>query len=456
MLLTEPQAGSDVGSLTTTATRNPDGAFNITGSKIFITAGDQNLTENIIHPVLARIEGAPAGTKGISIFIVPKVWVNPDGTPGDTSDVVCTGIEEKMGIHGSATCSLTLGGRGKCRGLLLGEENKGMKVMFHLMNEARLGVGLQAFSMSSAAYMAALNYARERIQGKSLLAMMNPASPSVPIIQHPDVRRMLTWMKAHIDGMRSFIYYIGYCFDRVAVSKTDADRDMFQGLIEIMTPVVKSYCSDRAFEVCTQAVQVFGGYGYTREYPVEQLLRDCKITSIYEGANGIQAMYLLGRKLGMKKGACFMGLLAEMQKTIATAKTIDALSDLATKTEAGVNRLAEVAMSLGMNAMSPQVMSAFAFAQPFLDVVGDVIMAWMHLWRTVAAAPRLEKLAGSLTPDARKSAAQTNRQAAYYEGVLKTAEFYIRAVFPIAMGKMNAITDFSTAAVDMPDMALGG
>jgi hypothetical protein len=456
MLLTEPGAGSDVGALTTTATRNPDGTFSISGSKIFITAGEQNLTENIIHPVLARIEGAPAGIKGISIFIVPKIRVNPDGSLGDPNDVICTGIEEKMGIHGSATCSLTLGGKGKCQGLLLGEENKGMRVMFHMMNEARLGVGLQAFSMSSAAYMNALNYARDRIQGKSLLSMMDPASPSLAIIQHPDVRRMLIWMKAYVDGMRSFIYYIGHCFDHVAVSENDADRDRYQGLIEMMTPVVKSYCSDRAFEVCTQAVQVFGGYGYTQEYPVEQLLRDCKITSIYEGTNGIQAMDLLGRKLGMKKGAYFMSLLAEMQKTIAAAKTIEVLADLATRTEAGVNRLGEVAMSLGMNAMSPQVMTAFAFAQPFLDVVGDVIMAWMHLWRAVAAAPKLEKLAGNLSPDARKEAAQSNRQAAFYEGVLKTTEFYIRAVFPVTLGKMNAITDFTTAAVDMPDMALGG
>ena len=218
MLLTEPQAGSDVGALTTSAVRNPDGTFSITGNKIFITGGEQNLTENIIHPVLARIEGAPAGTRGISLFIVPKIWVHDDGSLGEPNDVVCTGIEEKMGIHGSATCSLTLGGKGKCRGFLLGEENKGMKAMFHMMNEARLGVGLQGFSMASAAYMHALNYARERVQGKSLLSMMDPAAPSIAIINHPDVRRMLLWMKANVDGMRSFLYYVGSCFDRVATS----------------------------------------------------------------------------------------------------------------------------------------------------------------------------------------------------------------------------------------------
>ena len=237
MLLTEPQAGSDVGALTTAAARKPDGTFSITGNEIFITGGEQNLTENIIHPVLARIEGAPDGTRGISLFIVPKIWVHDDGTLGEPNDVVCTGIEEKMGIHGSTTCSLTLGGNGKCRVFLLGEENKGMRAMFHMMNEARLGVGLQGFSMASAAYMHALNYARQRVQGKSLLSMMDPAAQSTPIINHPDVRRMLLWMKANVDGMRSFLYYVGSCFDRVAISTDPETRDRYQGLIEILTPV---------------------------------------------------------------------------------------------------------------------------------------------------------------------------------------------------------------------------
>jgi alkylation response protein AidB-like acyl-CoA dehydrogenase len=205
MLLTEPEAGSDVGALTTSAVKNDDGTYSITGNKIFISGGDHDLAENIIHPVLARIEGAPAGTKGISLFLVPKIWVNDDGSLGEFNDVVCTGVEEKMGIHGNATCSLALGGNGKCRGTLLGEENKGMRAMFLMMNEARLSVGLQGFCCASSAYLYALNYARERVQGKHLLKMMDKEASSVPIIQHPDVRRQLLTMKAYVDGMRSLI-----------------------------------------------------------------------------------------------------------------------------------------------------------------------------------------------------------------------------------------------------------
>ncbi|MFH1985032.1 MAG: acyl-CoA dehydrogenase [Pseudomonadota bacterium] len=453
MLLTEPEAGSDVGALTTSAKKLDDGTYAISGSKIFITGGEQNLTENIIHPVLARIEGAPEGTKGISLFIVPKIRVNADGSLGESNDVVCTGIEEKMGIHGSATCSLTLGGKGKCRGELLGEENKGMRAMFHMMNEARLGVGIQGFSMASAAFMYAMNYARERRQGRHLLKMMAPGAPAVPIIQHPDVRRMLMWMKAYVEGMRSFIYYVGRCFDRQAVTDDAAAKDAFTGLVEVLTPIVKAYCTDKAVEVCSQAVQVYGGYGYTGEYPVEQYLRDCRITPIYEGTNGIQAMDLLGRKMGMKKGKYFLDLLGEMQKTIAEAKAIPALEDLALRVEAAVNRLGETAMTLGGTTMSPRVLSAFAYAKPFLDAMGDVILAWMHLWRAVVAAPKLEKLVGTLEPAARREKAGANKNAAFYEGVLATATFFIKTVLPETMGRMQVIAEADDCIVDMPETA---
>ncbi len=394
MLLTEPEAGSDVGALTTTAVKNDDGTYSITGAKIFISGGEHDLAENIIHPVLARIVGAPAGTKGISLFLVPKIRVNDDGSLGEFNDVVCTGIEEKMGIHGNSTCSLTLGGKGKCTGTLLGEENKGMKAMFLMMNEARLLVGLQGFSCASSAYMNALNYARERKQGKNLLQSMNENAPSVPIIQHPDVRRQLMIMKSYVEGMRSILYYVGFCSDKIATTDDENEKARYQGLIEILTPIAKGYITDKAFEVCSHGVQVYGGYGYIKEYPMEQLMRDCRITMIYEGTNGIQAMDLLGRKLGMKKGKPVMDLFGEMQKTIAAAKGIAGIEAYAAKLEAAVNKLGEVAMHLGATAMSAQVMTAFAHAHPFLEVAGDVVMAWMLLWRASVAAPLLEKLAG--------------------------------------------------------------
>ncbi len=450
MCLTEPEAGSDVGALTTTATRNDDGTFNITGNKIFISAGDQDLTENIIHPVLARIEGAPAGTKGISLFAVPKIWVNDDGSMGENNNVVCDRLEEKMGIHGNSTCSLQFGAKGKCRGTLLGEENKGMRAMFQMMNEARLGVGVQGFSFGTCAYMYALDYARQRIQGRSLLKFMDHNAPGVAIIEHPDVRRMLMTMKAYVDGMRSFIYYVGKCFDIIRSSSDEAEKEFNNGLVEVLTPILKSYCTDRSFDVASMAMQVYGGYGYTKEYPVEQLVRDCRITSIYEGTNGIQAMDLLGRKLGMKGGKPFMDLLGTMNATVAEAKGIAGLEDAAAKVEAAVTKLGETAMFLGKTAMSDKVLNAFSFANLFLDSCGDVIMAWMHLWRANIAMGKLEKFG----KDAEKIA--KSKDGAYYDGLVRTAKYYINTMLPVCLGRMDSIKNLDMGPVDMPDAGFAG
>jgi alkylation response protein AidB-like acyl-CoA dehydrogenase len=443
MLLTEPEAGSDVGALTTTAVGNEDGTYSITGSKIFISSGEHDLVENIIHPVLARIEGAPAGTKGISLFLVPKIWVNDDGSLGEPNDVVCTGTEEKMGIHGNSTCSLTLGGKGNCRGMLLGEENKGMRAMFLMMNEARLLVGLQGLSCASASYLNAVNYARERIQGKNLLRFMDEDAPAVPIIQHPDIRRQLLTMKVYVEGMRSLLYYVAYCDDMIEISDDDAEKAKYKGLIDILIPIAKGYVSDHAYDVCNIGMQVYGGYGYIREYPQEQFVRDCRITMIYEGTNGIQAMDLLGRKLGMNEGKPIMDLLGEIQSVIAKAKAIPSLTDLAERLTDTVNKLGEVAMHMGKTAMSEKAMDAFAFAYPFMEVMGDVIMAWMLLWRASIAAKRLEEGA-------------KKKDQAFYEGQTKSAEFFIHSILPISMGKMNAILNCNNAITRISEDAFGG
>jgi len=442
MVLTESEAGSDVGALTTSAVKNDDGTYSITGNKIFISSGEHDLTENIIHPVLARIEGASEGTRGISLFLVPKYRVNDDGSLGEFNDVVCTGIEEKMGIHGNSTCSLALGGSGNCRGTLLGEENKGMRAMFLLMNAARLLVGMQGFCCASASYLNAVNYARDRIQGKNLLQMMDKDAPSVPIIQHPDVRRMLMTMKAYVEGMRSLLYYVGYCEDRKTISDDDAQKEKYQGIIDVLIPIAKGYVTDRAFEICNLGMQVYGGYGFISEYPQEQLVRDCRITTIYEGTNGIQAMDLLGRKLGMKKGKPIMDLFGEIQKTIADAKKIPSAADFALKLETAANKLGEVAMHMGATAMSPKVMNAFAFAHPFMEAAGDVVMAWMLLWRAVIAAGKLEK--------AKK------KDRSFYEGQLKSAEYFACTVLPVTLGKMNALLATNAAAMEISEDSFGG
>ncbi len=446
MLLTEPQAGSDLGALTTSAKKNPDGTYSITGNKIFITNGEQNLTENIIHPVLARIEGAPAGTKGISIFIVPKVWVNDDGSQGEFNDVVCTGVEEKMGLHGSPTCSLALGGKNACRGWLLGEENQGMQIMFHMMNGVRLEVGTQAFTHASCSYLHALDYASQRLQGRSIDKGRDHSAPQVAIINHPDVRRMLTKMKAYVEGMRSLLYYTALCFDKAHLSESQEDKKRYNSLIEILTPVIKSYCAEKGFDVCVEGMQVFGGYGYTREYPMEQLVRDCKITSIYEGANGIQAMDFLGRKIIMSKGAFLDALVNAMRKTIDSTNQHSNLNKLGTALSQAADRLCAVAMKTAQAGTGPGFKHAFAFAHPLMEATGDVVMAWMLLWRAVVAESKLSALVGE--KDEAK-VLDKNKNAAFYHGKIVTAEFFIRTMLPVTLGKLDAIDQGKNAAVKM-------
>lgn len=442
MLLTEPDAGTDVGALQTSARKNPDGTYSITGNKIFITNGEHDLCENIIHPVLARIEGAPSGTRGISIFIVPKYFVNQDGSLGERNDIWCTGVENKHGIKASATCSMSMGAKGDCIGYLLGEENQGLKIMFNMMNSARMLTGLQGQVYASAAYMQAVNYARERIQSRELGEPYG-ADP-VPIIKHPDVRRNLLWMKSYVEGMRSFYHYVDYCGEMGRLAETEEERLINHDMFEFLTPIIKSYLANRSYEVCVQAMQVYAGAGYSKDYLIEQYIRDCKIASIFEGTCGIQAMDLLGRKLSMQEGKVFMHLLAQIQKTVAQAKGKEELTGLAEKVEKMANRLGETAMQLGGNAMVPEKMKvAFAHSLPFLEVTGDTIMAWMWLWRAIVADTKLE-------------GQPKKKDVSFYKGQLKTAKFFIETVVPVSVGKMNSICDMSSAAMEIEEESFGG
>jgi alkylation response protein AidB-like acyl-CoA dehydrogenase len=443
MLLTESEAGSDVGALTTTAVRNGDGTFSLTGNKIFITNGEHDLAENIIHPVLARIEGDPAGTKGISIFLVPKYFVNDDGSLGERNDIVCSGVEEKHGIHASATCSMTLGSKGQCIGFLLGEECQGMKVMFNMINHARMSTGLQGMTYASAAYLLAVNYARERIQGRDLENFADHSATSVAIIRHPDVRRNLLWMKSYVDGMRSFFYYMTRCGSQALITDSAEEQEKYGDLFSMLTPIVKDYMAVKGHEVCIQAIQVFGGAGYTRDYLVEQYARDCKITSIYEGTSGIQAMDLLARKIGMKKGAVFLNFMGEIQATVVRAKEMDGLKEISEKVEKVTNRLGETALIIGQKAMSAEFKVAFAHALPFLYAMGDTIMAWMLLWRAVVASEKL-------------TAKPKKKDIAFYEGQIKTAQFFIQTELPLTSGKMDAIQGGCAAAIEISDEGFGG
>jgi Acetyl-CoA dehydrogenase C-terminal like/Acyl-CoA dehydrogenase, C-terminal domain len=272
---------------------------------------------------------------------------------------------------------------------------------------------------------------------------MDHSAPAVPIIQHPDVRRMLMTMKAYVEGMRSLLYYTGYLSDCVAISDDPAIKAKYQGMIDLLIPICKGYVTDRAFDVCSLGIQVYGGYGYIREYPQEQLLRDCRITLIYEGTNGIQAMDLLGRKLGMNQGKPIMDLMGEIQKVLARAKDFPALKSPAAKLGVALNKLGEVAMHLGAAAMSPKVLNAFAFAHPFMEACGDVVMAWMLMWRAGIAADQLAQGA-------------KKKDQAFYEGQLKSAEFFTHSILPITMGKMEAILGLNGAAVEISEDGFGG
>ena len=456
MALTEPSAGSDVGALATRAVKNGDGSYHIAGNKIFISAAEQDLTENIIHPVLARVEGAPAGSEGISLFIVPKIWVHEDGTLGEPNDVVCTGLEEKIGLHGGPTCSLTFGGKGQCRGWLLGEENKGLKAMFHMMNEERLSVAIQALGMASAANMYALNYARERKQGRYLTRMADSSAPQVAIVQHPDIRRILLWMKAQIEGLRSLNYYTSLCIDKVKVARDDEEKQRLEERIAMLTPICKAYTTERACEICLQAIQVYGGYGVCKDYPVEQLFRDVKISTIYEGTTGIQSMDLLGRKIGMKKGRVFMDLMADIGRTASKAKAFSGLEDLGENVEGALAKFGNAAMHLGTAAASKKVLAAFAHATPFMDIAGDIMVAWMLLWRAVTAQPKLEKIIGDADDEKKKAKIEKNKDAAFYSGQIMTARYFINSLLPVSLGRMDAVIALESAPVDITDAAFGG
>ncbi len=456
MALTEPSAGSDVGNVRTKAVRQADGTFRLQGTKIFITSGDHDLTENIVHPVLARIEGDPAGTGGISIFLVPKYLVNEDGSLGRRNDYAIGGIEHKMGLHGSSTCVMNFGDNGECYAELLGEERQGMKIMFQMMNEARIGVGLQSLASASIAYLHALNYAKERLQGSSLLEMKNPEAPRVPIIQHADVRRMLLWMKAHVEGMRALMYYASYCVDREHGMASEANRDKYRGLLEVLTPICKAYCSDVAFRATEMAIQTYGGYGYCAEYPVEQFMRDIKIASIYEGANGIQALDLVGRKLGLKKGMYFMSLLGEMNATVATCQRNVALKDLAENVQQAVNTLTEMAMYFAGSAKAGKFLVPVGNAYPFLMMMGKVVTAWLLLWEAGVAREKLEGIAagkGIDPADAGKlsALAKEDADAAFYIGKIAAARYFIKHVLPEVGAAVAAIKSEDLSMVDIPE-----
>jgi len=411
MNLTEPHCGTDLGLLRSKAVPQADGSYKISGQKIFISAGEHGMTDNIVHLVLARIEGAPEGTKGISLFIVPKFMVNRDGSLGKRNGVSCGAIEEKMGIHGNATCVMNYD---EATGFLIGAENKGLAAMFVMMNEARLGVGLQGLSVAETAYQNAVAYARERIQGRSLSGTKAPDKKADPIIVHPDIRRSLMTIRAFNEAGRAFLLWTALKSDIAHRSPDAAERQNADDLLGLATPILKGVMTDKGFEHAVMAQQVFGGHGYIEEHGMSQYVRDARITMIYEGANGIQALDLVGRKLALNGGRAVMAMFKEIGDFCEENRTDEAMAPFTKGLKKGLNDLQAATMWFMQNAMAKPD-NAGAGSTDYMHLFGLVTLGYM--WAKIAKAAQ----AGLAAGDAR---------ADYLKNKLTTAKFFMEKILP--------------------------
>ena len=438
MCLTEPDAGSDVGALKSKAKKNDDGTYNVSGQKIFISSGENDYYKNMIHPVLARIEGDPSGTKGISIFFTPKFNLNEDGSIKDRNDVICSGIEHKMGITASATCSMSFGDENNCKGILFGEERKGMKIMFQMMNEARLYVGSQGMSVSSAAYMHAVTYAKNRIQGAHVSQMTNPDAKGVAIVEHPDVKRMLLSMKAKVEAMRTLTYLLAYYTDLTHVEEGEAKKEA-QALLDFLIPINKAGNTDTAWEVTSDAIQTYGGFGFCADYPVEQFARDAKILAIYEGTNGIQSIDLAMRKLLMNKDQYNYEVFKKtIEADLAKAKGVVEDKYISLMTEA-LTKIDETVEYFKAQMKEGKFLDIFANATSLQEGFKFLTYAWMHIKGLIVATPKMKELVGDKKGLEKEAFLTDNAEAAHYTGRVVSGQFYIGSLLQNMFGKLDSI-----------------
>jgi 3-(methylthio)propanoyl-CoA dehydrogenase len=435
MNLTEPQAGSDLAQVRTKAVPSGD-HYLLTGEKIFITFGEHDMAENIIHLVLARLPDAPEGVKGISMFIVPKFVVKPDGTLGERNDVVCAGIEHKLGINGNPTCTMKFGEKGRgAVGYLVGEANRGLEYMFIMMNAARFSVGVQGYAIADRAYQSSLAYAKERVQMADVASRgKNP----VRIIEHPDVRRMLMWQKANIEAMRALAYVTAASLDFAHKHPDDKVRREHKAFVDVMIPVVKGWCTENAIELCSNALQIFGGMGYVEETGIAQQYRDVRITTIYEGTTGIQALDLVGRKLIRDMGAAATAVGKKMEKD-AKAAAASGNADVKAIGEAVLKSLAsltEVSQWIGMNAMG-DLRKAFACSVPYLKLWGVIAGGWQMARAAMVCAQKIAE--GDTDP--------------FYAAKIATARFYATHVLSQAAWYKRQILDGSSDVMSLSEEA---
>lgn len=436
MCLSEPQAGSSLTDITTQAEPTEEGHYSIKGSKMWISGGDHELSENIIHMVLAKIPGGPPGVKGISLFVVPKHRVNDDGTVGAVNNVALAGLNHKMGYRGTVNTLLNFGESGEAQGYLVGEPHKGLGYMFHMMNEARIGVGLGAVALGYAGYRASLAYAKDRPQGRHPDSK-SPSSPPVSIVEHADVRRLLLSQKAAVEGGLGLVLYCARLVDAQKTATDEAEKKRLTRLLDILTPIAKSWPSEFCLEANKHAIQVLGGYGYTRDYPVERLYRDNRLNPIHEGTHGIHGLDLLGRKVVMENGAALDVLEAEMRATASAA--IGPLQDYGDALGAAFARFKVVTETL-IAARSENTRLALADATLYLDTLGHIVLAWMWLKQAIVADHAAPKAQGDDT--------------AFYAGKLAACQFFFRRELPKVYGQANLLESQDDTALAVPADAL--
>ena len=434
MCLSETQAGSSLSDITTKAVPQEDGTYRVSGNKMWISGGDHDLSENIVHLVLAKLPDAPPGVKGISLFVVPKFLLNEDGSVGERNDVVLAGLNHKMGFRGTVNTVLGFGegefkpgGSAGAVGYMVGEPNKGLSYMFHMMNEARISVGLGATSLGYTAYLKSLTYARERPQGRPL-ASKDPVDPQVPIIQHTDVKRMLLAQKSYVEGALGLILFCASLVDEQETAEDDAAKERADMLLEFLTPIAKSWPAQWCLEANSLAIQIHGGYGYAREYIVEQLYRDNRLNAIHEGTHGIQAMDLLGRKVTMKGGAAFGAFFELLSGTVAKAKEQGGeAAEFGEALEASLGRLGEVTARL-WESRDPE--SALANATVYLEATGHIVIAWSWLEQFLASG---------------------DSEGDFYEGKRQAARYFFRFELPKTAPQLDLLASLDRTTLEMRD-----
>ncbi len=437
MAMTEPAAGSGLADLTTSAVKADDGSYRITGNKIFISGGDHELNENIVHLVLARVKGAPKGVKGISLFIVPKYMVNDDGSIGERNDVALAGLFHKMGGRGQTSTALNFGENGGAVGYLVGEENRGLTYMFHMMNEARIMVGTGAAVTALTGFQYSLNYARERPQGR-LASCKDPMSPPVNIIEHADVRRMLLAQKAYSEGAMALCLLGAQLADDERTAPTEKEREDAHTLLDFLTPMIKTWPSEYGPKANDMAIQVLGGHGYINEHPVEMFYRDNRLNPIHEGTTGILSLELLARKVPMNDMKGYQACLAAMQQTIAEAKEVSELSDYAERLEAALVTVQETTSALLSAMMEQQIDLALSNSVKYLELFGNVVIAWLWLKQGCVAQAALAKQ-------------PHQRDADFYLGKLQAMRYFFRFELPQIQVWSKILTDGDSTCYDMQD-----